>query len=218
MLSSSNNIAQCTTIAGGALTMWSKAIKEYDDGVDKLNQEYETLKAANFNVDADQFSMHGATLTPEQREHNYHAAIHSADLATRHRLEGEEQKLKKLLDAEAKTVQGILDKGPSKQAALILAANGALPKQASVTFPDILNDFKTHYDPADGTYALIEIGRFIKGQWDAEMALQRASLALLQGQHLADAEVDAVIHSVRRHQRPTRCSASTSRRRSSSTT
>lgn len=194
VLSSSNNIAQCTTIAGGALTMWSKAIKEYDDGVDKLNQEYETLKAANFNVDADQFSMHGATLTPEQREHNYHAAIHNADLATRHRLEGEEQKLKKLLDAEAKTVQGILDKGPSKQAALILAANGALPKQASVTFPDILNDFKTHYDPADGTYALIEIGRFIKGQWDAEMALQRASLALLQGQHLADAEVDAVIH------------------------
>jgi hypothetical protein len=194
VLSSSNNIAQCTTIAGGALTMWSKAIKDYNDGVDKLNQEYETLKAANFNVDADQFYMHGATLTPQQREHNYHAAISNADLATRHRLEGEEHKLKELLDAEARTVQGILAKGPSKQAALILAANGALPKQAAVTFPDVLNEFKTHYDPADGTYALIEIGRFIKGQWDAEMALQKASLALLQGQHLADAEVDAVIH------------------------
>jgi hypothetical protein len=130
VLSSSSNIAQCTTIAGGAMTMWSKAIQEYDDGVDKLNKEYETAKAAGFNVDAEQFYNHGAGLTAEQRSTMYHNAVHSADIALRHRLEGEEHKLKQVLDAEAETVQAVLEKGPSKQAALILAAHGALPAQA----------------------------------------------------------------------------------------
>lgn len=193
VLTSSNNVAQCTTIAGGALTMWSKAIKVYDDGVDKLNQEYETAKAAGFNVDAEQFYNHGATLTPEQRSHMYHSAVHIADLALRHRLEGEEHKLKQLLDAEAQTVQGVLNNGPSKQSVLVLAAHGALPAQASVTFPDFLNDFKTHYDAADGTYALLEAGMYIKDSWKADLALERASLALMQGQNLADAEANAAL-------------------------
>lgn len=93
-------------------------------------------------------------------------------------------------------VAAILKKGPSNSAALVLAMNGELPAQASITFPDVLKDFKTVFDPTAGAYSLVDMGRSGVNTFKSQLGLERASLALLQGKNLADAQTQAVLRVV----------------------
>jgi len=187
--------AQCATIAGGALNLFAKDIDTYNAGIDDLNTRYETAAASGFGVDAEQFYDHG-TMTPEQRAAAYHGAVSRAKSSLVAQLNAEQAKLEEILDDGADVVVGILDEGPSKDAALVLAMNGELPRQASVTFPEVIDGFKTAFDPTAGAYSLVTLSKYPFDVAKSQLALERASLALLQGTNLADAETNAVLRLV----------------------
>ncbi len=187
--------AQCATIAGGALNLFAKAIDTYNAGIDDLNARYAAAAANGFNVDQDQFYNHG-TLTQQQRETAYHHAVSAAQSSLKSSLAAEEAKLRETLDGEADVVVGVLDKGPSKEAALVLAMNAELPGQARVTFPDVVDGFKMAFDPTAGAYSLVTLSKYPVDLAKTQLALERASLALLQGKNLADAQTNAVLRLV----------------------
>lgn len=189
---SADTTAQCATIAGGALNLFAKDIDTFNAGIDKLNARYDVAAASHFNVDAEQFYNHG-TMTQQQRDQAYHHAVSSAQSALTSSLTAEEHQLREELDSGADVVVAILDKGPSKDAAVVLALNGELPQEASVTFPEVIDDFKLAFDPGAAVYALQDFARYTAGTIEADRALQQASLALLQGKNLADAETLAVL-------------------------
>jgi hypothetical protein len=187
--------AQCATIAGGALNLFAKDIDTYNRGIDELNARYETAAAHGFNVDVDQFYNHG-TMTPQQRDAAYHHAVSTAQSSLKSSLAAEEATLREALDSDADVVVAILDKGPSNDAAVVLAMNGALPQQADVTFPGVIDGFKMAFDPTAGAYSLATLAKYPVDAAKSELALYRASLALLQGQNLADADTRAVLRLV----------------------
>jgi hypothetical protein len=187
--------AQCATIAGGAMNLFAKDIDTYNAGIDDLNARYAAAAATGFNVDQDQYYNHG-TMTPQQRDTAYHNAVAAAQSSLKSSLAAEEAKLRETLDSEADVVVAVLDKGPSDDAALVLAMNGELPSQARVTFPGVIDGFKTAFDPVAGTYSLVTLSKYPVDLAKAQLALERASLALLQGQNLADADTNAVLRLV----------------------
>lgn len=187
--------AQCATIAGGALNLFAKDIDTFNTGIDDLNARYATAAANGFYVDQDQFYDHG-TMTPQQRDTAYHNAVSSAQSSLKSSLAAEELKLRETLDREADVVVAILDKGPSKDAAVVLALNGMLPLEANVSFPGVIDGFKMAFDPTAGAYSLATLAKYPVDLAKSQLALQRASLALLQGQNLADAETNAVLRLV----------------------
>lgn len=188
--------AQCATIAGGALNLFAKDIDTFNAGIDDLNARWATALATGFSVDADGFYERGGPLTLQQRDARYHAALASAQSALRASLTHEEQILRSTLDTGADLVVAILDKGPSNEAALALAMNGELPAQASVTFPGVLADFKTIFDPAAGAYTLADLAHAGVETFKSQYALEAATLALVQGRNLADADTRAVLRLV----------------------
>lgn len=187
--------AQCATVAGGALNLFAKDIDTFNSGIDDLNARYETAAASGFNVDVDQYYNHG-TMTPQQRDAAYHHAVSAAQSSLKTSLAAEEAKLRETLDAEADVVVAILDKGPTSDAALVLAMNGELPAEAKVTFPDVVDGFKMAFDPTAGAYSLVTLSKYPVDLAKSQLALERASLALLQGQNLADADTNAVLRLV----------------------
>ncbi len=189
------NVAQAATVASGALDMFARAVDEFNLGIDRLNEQYEAAKATNFGVDASQFYEHGAGMTADQRADAYHSAVVTAGNNLRATLAAEERKLKEVLDSEAEAAAAILTEGPSDAALLALVMNGALPAQAKLDFPDFFKKFENDkfvYDRATNLYGLYGIAKNISGLRD-KVAFNRATLALLQGKNLANAELRVVL-------------------------
>lgn len=92
--SHADDTAQCATIAGGALNLFAKDIDTYNRGVDELNARYATAAANGFYVNADNYYNHGATLTVQQRDQQYHTAVANAASSLKSSLVAEEAKLR----------------------------------------------------------------------------------------------------------------------------
>lgn len=184
---------RAATIAGGALILWAKAITEYNAGVDKLNTRYATAAASSFYVNADQFFAHGSEMSGAERQGRYDAAVATARSALKAELTQELHRLEQILDLQAHTVSSVLKKGPSNEAATVLALHGALPEQARLTFPAVLKHTRAVFDLSTGTYSLASIPKAAKTSLDSARALDAASEALLRGRRFADTEVDAMV-------------------------
>lgn len=137
VVSKATQLNGAALVAQGCLNRWSQAVHAYNDGIDRLNERYETAKASNFGVDADSFFMRGAGVPVEQKQAAYDTAVANADSALKAELAAEQAKLEKELDAEATDVAGMLDEGPTDNVVMALFAGGFLPMSVASSFPGL---------------------------------------------------------------------------------
>ncbi|MGH3322547.1 MAG: hypothetical protein ACRDN9_20695, partial [Streptosporangiaceae bacterium] len=135
--SQGTELARAALLACGVLTLWSRAVDEYDAGVKRLNRRWEQTSATGFGVPAADYS---EAKTPEARESvtEAHAAyVATARAALLHELRIRRARLERQLDDVAEDAAGRLERRPSASNIEALLVAGALPAGAFELFPGI---------------------------------------------------------------------------------
>lgn len=110
------DLKDAALLSGGVLRLFADDVDTYNDGVDRLNEEYERAKSANFGVDD---ALNGSGVE------GYERRLDNAQSALMKRLKDEEQKLLEALDDAGDGHASTIKAGPSAAALQELAQNGA---------------------------------------------------------------------------------------------
>jgi len=173
--SHSRELTGAAIVAGGSVNRWAQAIADYNSGVDALNAEYATARAASFGVPAPDYDSPAARQDPEQVARDHAGRVADAEQALLSALRTRLQALEQALDDAATSVSAMLDDGPSDQALLALFQAGALPMTVPGLLPDV--DFSS-IDVRAWLEQLAKYGDLPAGVDPAEVA---AALAAIDG-------------------------------------
>jgi hypothetical protein len=133
----SDRLSRLKLVASASLLDWAASITHYNDGIDGLNDRWERASASSFYVGADEYFMHGAGLTGEQRQHRFDTAVSNAKAALLAQLKREKHQLDGKLDENANEAKATLTKDPSDETLQSLFQAGLLPLQIGMLFPSI---------------------------------------------------------------------------------
>jgi hypothetical protein len=168
-------VNQTMTFASGCVRYWGLGIKTFNDGVDKLNDEWNAAVADDFGLTKP--TKPSATGTPTAgnvRAHdtyNEDLAAFNSQLSAKKAAKAKElrarfTKLETKLDNKAQKIAGMLKQGPDEKSIITLFGAGALPLIATTFFPQV------DFDRADWRKAL----QALEGTADAQR-LEDASAA-----------------------------------------
>lgn len=121
--------AGAALVGGGAVNHFADAIRTYNGHIDRLNEKYETEKAANFHVAAD--AGHAEGNTDAQNDAAHDGKVAEADRALQAKLEKERQGYEDELDKAADFAAQMLIAGPTQATVLALFIAGNIDAEAA---------------------------------------------------------------------------------------
>ena len=150
VVSSSQALDGSSLIVHGCLNLWGDMVTTYNGEIDALNQEWATAQANSSGVDSSAYTgPHCGTESPDGGQGAFDDAAADASAALRADLVRRKGLLDDELDSGAGEVAGVLDQGPTAEAALILFQSGALPAAAAEIAGEIWKKFTGTFYPSD---------------------------------------------------------------------
>ncbi len=133
----STELARAALVAGGAVIAFGNDVTDFDQGVDRLNQRWRQAAASDFGVAAPSLPPGASRGERDDAATEHAGAVSAARAALLAELQREHGRLEDDLDADARAVAAMLDRGPSDEVALDLLRAGALPATALTLFPGV---------------------------------------------------------------------------------
>ncbi len=168
VVANSEELDGSALVVHGCLNLWGQMVTTYNDGIDELNAEWEAAQAASFGLSPNSFVqgpggiIRCGTGAPDDGGVDtaaFNAAVADAAAALRAELVRRKGLLDNELDTGAGEVAGVLDQGPTAEAAMTLFASGGLPPEAADIAGRIWDKFSGSFWPADGSaYGLSAFG------------------------------------------------------------
>ena len=150
VVSSSQALDGSSLIVHGCLNLWGDMVTTYNGEIDALNQEWASAQGNSFGVDSSTYmGPHCGTESPDGGQGAFDDAVADASAALRADLVRRKGLLDDELDSGAGEVAGVLDQGPTAEAALTLFQSGALPAAAADIAGEIWKKFAGTFYPSD---------------------------------------------------------------------